>query len=142
MAFYLAKGRIFYEDGDKLSLLDGQVLNSTTSGGGVGWAVTGSKAVGTNATGSLTLTSTASFFPTDGSLYELSFDISTYTSGTVTPIFGGAVYGNPVSGVGTGYTFLIEADATLAASKVHGIDGDAFNGQVDNLSIKTIFPCC
>jgi len=35
MALYLVKGRIFYEDGDKLSLLNGSILNSETSAGGV-----------------------------------------------------------------------------------------------------------
>ena len=136
MALYLTKGRIFREDGGALALVNGSILNSETAGGGNGWVVTGSSAVGTIAIGSLTLTNAVSFFPVEGTLYEITFDISAYTSGTVAPIFGGEVYGIPVSGNGTGYKFLVEANAARAASKVHGINGDSFTGSVDNLSIK------
>ena len=134
--FYTVNGRIFYEDGNQLSLLGDSILEGTTTSSG--WVVTGSKAVGTAATQSLTLTNAVSFFPVEGTRYEITFDISSYVSGTVSPIFGGAVYGTPVSGDGVGYKFFVYADAARAASKIHGLEGYAFTGSVDNLSFKKV----
>jgi hypothetical protein len=98
---------------------------------GEGWTFNNSTAVATAATGALTYTPTLDL--TAGDAYEISFTVTSYTSGTITPRVNNASYlsiNNPLiyniviipSGVGGGFRFLTSN----------------FTGQIDNVSVIKI----
>jgi hypothetical protein len=95
-----------------------------------GWTISGGVA---SCDGTNTVQLTQAYTPTVGQLYLVTFDVTAWTSGNIRPIVG--AYGDTIviSDVGS-YSVLM---AALSGSFI-GLRSSAFNGSVDNVSIKEV----
>jgi len=101
---------------------------------GTGWSIEGGKAVATSCTNENLVGALSILI---GNAYEVTFTVSDYSgSGTVKPMLGvvGAVSGATVNADGT-YTQILVADANQSVIAFRA-GGTAFNGKIDNVSIK------
>lgn len=97
---------------------------------GTGWAVTGSKAVGTTASTSITRAD-AGF--TAGA-YRVTFTVSSYSAGSVRASLGSS----PVLGAVVNANGSYSQDIIATSGGQYGFTGTGFTGQIDNFSIKAI----
>ena len=95
-----------------------------------GWTISGGKANASAATGLLyqTMTTTVS------TIYKIEYTISNYVSGTYNFLLKGAVTPN-FSGNGT-FTVYLTSGGNANANFI--IDGSAFTGSIDNVSVKEV----
>jgi len=109
-------------------VVNGGFATDTVWTKGINWAITGGAAVATLATSNL---SQASIL-TIGSWYCITFTVSGYVTGTLTPT-AGVTTGTAVSANGT-YTQVLRA---LTSTDLI-FTGTAFTGNIDNVSVKVI----
>ena len=141
-------GQLVYADVTKLGAVpndsswEGAALLYATQGEAGGppqsglWTITGSQAWADGTSDLLYMASTTSFVPTNATDYRMVFDIVSYSSGGVYPVFGSTVVGGEVDGVGH-YEFNFTASAGTS-SKVHGLQASALNAYIDNFQIYDV----
>ena len=125
-------------NGDFEELGDEEVTNGTFDtdsdwSKGTGWTIENGQAVGLNATGNLS--QSISF--TNGKTYKITFEVSNYTSGQVrlqTNEQNSVVVS--ANGIYTEY-LTMTTDSSLI---FNGIDGNPFNGSIDNISVQQVDP--
>jgi len=93
---------------------------------GTGWSISGGVGVASAATGQLYQTTI-----TSGKWYQETFDVSTYTSGSVRAYIGGNAL---IAYTTTGS----KLDTGRAGTTTIGLNDSSFTGSVDNVSVKEL----
>ena len=120
----------FSQEGSEL-VTNGDFATDSDWTKGTGWTIENGQAVGLNATGNLS--QSISF--TNGKTYKITFEVSNYTSGQVrlqTNEQNSVVVS--ANGIYTEY-LTMTTDSSLI---FNGIDGNPFNGSIDNVSVKEV----
>jgi len=118
-----------YIAGQAELVTNGDFATDTAWTKGLGWAISAGLASATLATSDL---SQASIL-TVGSWYAVTYTVSGYVTGTLTPKAGSGTSGTAVSANGT-YTAVLRAATTTSLI----FTGAAFTGSIDNVSAKAI----
>jgi hypothetical protein len=115
-------------------VLNGSFDSDTLWTKGSGWTITGGVAHsdGTGASSSLRQSITA----TAGKVYEITFTISNYVSGTVRPIMGGNSNGTNRTANGTYTENLVSG--TSASADIFLQTNTNFVGDIDNVTVKQL----
>lgn len=111
---------------------NGTFASDTVWNKGAGWSIGSGVATGTAAATSLT--QAVAF--TAGHVYRLTFTVTAYTSGSVTPRLTG---GSTVTGTARTATGTYESHLTaLSGNDTLGFLGTAFTGSIDNVSLYDV----
>ena len=102
---------------------------------GSGWSISGGKA-NANTVGSFVNLRTNSSVVEPGKIYDVSFDVSNYTQGSVRLSFIQSVATSQVSANGTYTARLVASSAGSSQVYIQGIN--SFIGSIDNVSVKEV----
>ncbi len=99
---------------------------------GTGWTFNATQAVATAATGDLTYTPSLTI--TSGNAYEITYTVTSYTSGTLTVAFGNASLALPTHNATANVILLLPTSATGGFR----FTTSTFTGNLDNVSVVEI----
>jgi hypothetical protein len=102
---------------------------------GTGWSIGSGVATATAATGNLSGTTTVTNGSSSGAVFQVSFDVPSYTSGSFDITLGTADAGAAINAAGTGQVVYLTSSAANAALN---FVPTTFTGTIDNVTVKLV----